>query len=155
MTSETTPLIPCGVIPPHHASGNALPVYFASANQASTDARFNGNVGPSKSKGWFNFLTNVGKKSNAVTGGSDSIDPSSLVLPRKSPTKVDPKVFFSNERTFLAWMHMSVILTGVSIAIVAFADAHDSCHQLYGVMLLPVSIAFIIYSMMQCEYSYF
>ena len=29
---------------------------------------------------------------------------------RKVPTKVEPKVFFANERTFLAWLHMSVTL---------------------------------------------
>ena len=31
-------------------------------------------------------------------------------LPRKVPVKVEPKVFFANERTYLAWLHMSIIL---------------------------------------------
>ena len=39
--------------------------------------------------------------------------------PRKVPVKVEPKVFFANERTFLAWLHMSVTLASISIAIVA------------------------------------
>jgi hypothetical protein len=29
-------------------------------------------------------------------------------LPRKVPVKVEPKVFFANERTYLAWLHMAV-----------------------------------------------
>lgn len=39
--------------------------------------------------------------------------------PRMVPVKVEPKVFFANERTFLAWLHMSVTLASISIAIVA------------------------------------
>mmetsp|Transcript_3665 Transcript_3665/g.4950 ORF Transcript_3665/g.4950 Transcript_3665/m.4950 type:complete len:239 (-) Transcript_3665:302-1018(-) len=68
--------------------------------------------------------------------------------PRKAPIKVEPKVFFSNERTFLAWLHVSVILAGASVAIAAFADANP-WSQLYGVLLLPVAIAFICYAMYQ------
>uniref|UniRef100_A0A7S4RA87 DUF202 domain-containing protein n=2 Tax=Ditylum brightwellii TaxID=49249 RepID=A0A7S4RA87_9STRA len=66
----------------------------------------------------------------------------------KAPIKVEPKVFFSNERTFLAWLHVSVILAGASVAISAFADANP-WSQLYGVLLIPVAVAFICYAMYQ------
>jgi uncharacterized membrane protein YidH (DUF202 family) len=69
--------------------------------------------------------------------------------PRKAPIKIEPKVFFANERTFLAWMHLSVVLAGASIAILAFADEQNPLSQLYGVVLLPVAICFIVYSMYQ------
>lgn len=69
--------------------------------------------------------------------------------PRKAPIKIEPKVFFANERTFLAWMHLSVVLAGASIAILAFAQDQNPVSQLYGVVLLPVAICFIIYSMYQ------
>ncbi|KAL3764857.1 hypothetical protein ACHAW5_008473 [Stephanodiscus triporus] len=106
--------------------------------------------------GWLEFFKNVGKKSNAFAamggagggvGGGGGID----AFPRKAPVKIDPKVFFANERTFLAWMHVSVILAGASVAIVAFSDSrqHSVANQLYGIVLLPVSISFIIYAMMQ------
>ena len=119
----------------------------------------NSKIGPSSSSsrnhGWFDFFKNVGKKSNAFastgTGGGASVilDPFPL---SSAPVKIDPKVFFANERTFLAWMHVSVILAGASVAINAFTESHDSAvNQLYGVILLPVSIAFILYAMMQCE----
>lgn len=65
---------------------------------------------------------------------------------RKVPTKVEPKVFFANERTFLAWLHMSVTLSTISIAIVAFAEANEFS-QIYGLMLMPVAIAFCGYSL--------
>ena len=38
---------------------------------------------------------------------------------RKVPVKVEPKVFFANERTFLAWLNMAVTLASISIAIMA------------------------------------
>ena len=71
---------------------------------------------------------------------------------RKAPIKIEPKVFFSNERTFIAWMHVSIILAGGSIAILAFAeDSHNPISQLYGIILLPVAISFIVYSMYQFQ----
>lgn len=39
--------------------------------------------------------------------------------PRKIPVKVEPKVFFANERTFLAWLNMAVTLSSIAIAILA------------------------------------
>jgi uncharacterized membrane protein YidH (DUF202 family) len=65
---------------------------------------------------------------------------------RKVPIKIEPKVFFANERTFLAWLHMSVTLASISMAIVALADANE-WSQLYGLLLMPVSIAFCVYSL--------
>ena len=62
------------------------------------------------------------------------------------PTIVEPKVFFANERTFLAWMHMSITLSSISVAILAFADANE-WSQVYGLMLMPVAIAFCCYSL--------
>jgi uncharacterized membrane protein YidH (DUF202 family) len=59
---------------------------------------------------------------------------------------VEPKVFFANERTFLAWLHMSVTLASISVAIVAFADANE-WSQIYGLMLMPVAICFCVYSL--------
>lgn len=48
-------------------------------------------------------------------------------------------------------MHLSVILAGASIAILAFSDESSGgvLGQLYGVVLLPVAISFILYSMYQ------
>jgi uncharacterized membrane protein YidH (DUF202 family) len=80
------------------------------------------------------------------------VENGTMALPRSAPVKVDPKVFFANERTFLAWMHVSVILAGASVAIVTFSETSAaSPDQLYGIILLPVSIAFIVYAMMQCK----
>jgi hypothetical protein len=77
----------------------------------------------------------------------------SLVKQRKAPIKVEPKVFFANERTFLAWMHIAIILAGASIAILAFSDGNQNASsQIYGIIMLPVAVAFIVYAMYQCKF---
>ncbi|GMH92256.1 hypothetical protein TL16_g12293, partial [Triparma laevis f. inornata] len=68
------------------------------------------------------------------------------------PIKVEPKVFFANERTFLAWLHTAVTLAGISVAIISFAgndEGGSDMGQMYGLTLLPVSICFIIYALRQ------
>ena len=74
------------------------------------------------------------------------------VKPRKAPIKIEPKVFFANERTFLAWMHVSVILAGASVAILAISDYENIGKQLYGLIMLPVAVAFLVYAMYQCKF---
>ncbi|CAB9512331.1 Vacuolar transporter chaperone 1 [Seminavis robusta] len=81
--------------------------------------------------------------------GAKRAEASNMIKPRKAPVKVEPKVFFANERTFLAWMHLSVMLAGASIAILAFAEDQNPFSQIYGVILLPVAVAFIVHAMYQ------
>lgn len=81
-------------------------------------------------------------------GGSNNVTIGSLMKKRQASIKIEPKVFFANERTFLAWLHASVLLAGASIAIVSMSD-DNLLDQLYGVILLPIAIAFMVYSMHQ------
>ena len=105
-------------------------------------------------KGLFGgLLGGFGKSGNAfqANGGGKHVATSADILRnRQGAIKVEPKVFFANERTFLAWLHCAVLLAGASIAIMSFAET-DVAGQLYGVILLPVSIAFMTYAMSQCE----
>ncbi len=39
------------------------------------------------------------------------------------PTRVEPKVFFANERTFLSWLNFTVILGGLAIGLLNFGDS--------------------------------
>eukprot|EP00584_Thalassiosira_punctigera_P000111 CAMPEP_0172534590 /NCGR_PEP_ID=MMETSP1067-20121228/6898_1 /TAXON_ID=265564 ORGANISM="Thalassiosira punctigera, Strain Tpunct2005C2" /NCGR_SAMPLE_ID=MMETSP1067 /ASSEMBLY_ACC=CAM_ASM_000444 /LENGTH=274 /DNA_ID=CAMNT_0013319401 /DNA_START=25 /DNA_END=846 /DNA_ORIENTATION=+ len=74
-----------------------------------------------------------------------------LVIPRKVPVKVEPKVHFANERTFLAWLHVVLVLAAGSLTIVTFSrdDEQRWVSQLYGIVLLPVSVAYIFYALWQ------
>mmetsp|Transcript_11530 Transcript_11530/g.21941 ORF Transcript_11530/g.21941 Transcript_11530/m.21941 type:complete len:233 (-) Transcript_11530:530-1228(-) len=97
---------------------------------------------PSQKPGLFDRL--LGRGRVAPSGANQE----AILKHRQAAIKVEPKVFFANERTFLAWLHTSVLLAGASIAIMAFANSNP-LSQLYGIILLPVAIAFISYAMIQ------
>jgi len=57
--------------------------------------------------------------------------------------RVEPKVFFANERTFLQWMNVAVLLSTISITIL---NLGTSTSFIAGLIMAPVGIFFIIYS---------
>lgn len=75
----------------------------------------------------------------------------SYLLSRKVPVKIEPKVFFAAERTFLLWMHSALWLLAASLTIIGFGR-EDPEKLLYGATILPVAVAFICYALFQCEY---
>jgi len=75
------------------------------------------------------------------------IDPpvGSLVLERKVPVKLEPKVFLAVERTFLLWMHSALWLLAAAMTIIS-AGYDDPQKLMYGVIILPVALGFICYA---------
>ena len=63
------------------------------------------------------------------------------------PQKIDPKTFFANERTFLKWLSISVLIGLMSITLLSFSDATTDGAAFAGLSLLPVSILFMVYSL--------
>ena len=61
------------------------------------------------------------------------------------PQKIEPKLIFANERTFIKWLHMAVLLSSSSVAVLAFSG-HDSDAEKYALMLLPIALIFTVYS---------
>lgn len=118
----------------------ATPHEKGSGNEDDTNVELSmaGGAPDAQSSSAFSFLTGLFRPKGYQAIGISKI--------RKVPTKVEPKVFFANERTFLAWLHMSVTLSSISVAIVAFAEANEFS-QVYGLMLMPVAIAFCCYSL--------
>ncbi len=49
-------------------------------------------------------------------------------------------------------MHVAVILAGASVAILALSDYENIGKQLYGLIMLPVAVSFLVYAMYQCEF---
>lgn len=80
---------------------------------------------------------------------------------RTAPMRIEPKTFFANERTFLAWLHMAVTLGSVSAALLGFAAGADtdaepesggeaiSRHlvELIALILLPLGMAMCGYAL--------
>ena len=82
----------------------------------------------------------------AETGGIGT-----LLIPRKVPVKVEPKVHMANERTFLTWLHLVVTLAAASMTILKFARDSSAASIIFGLILLPTSLAFLVYSLFQCK----
>ena len=99
-------------------------------------------------KGAFDWF--IGGRGDAITPGPPPPPLTAAVLKQRTAAiKIEPKVFFANERTFLAWVHSSILLGGASIFITSGKGGLRS--QLYGIILLPIAIAFLSYAMFQCE----
>jgi SPX domain protein involved in polyphosphate accumulation/uncharacterized membrane protein YidH (DUF202 family) len=60
--------------------------------------------------------------------------------------KVEPKLFFANERTFLSWLQMGVLMSSIAIGILAFSARHSQS-QAIAVLIMPISLLFVIYAL--------
>eukprot|EP00529_Nitzschia_sp_RCC80_P028497 CAMPEP_0113498778 /NCGR_PEP_ID=MMETSP0014_2-20120614/31371_1 /TAXON_ID=2857 /ORGANISM="Nitzschia sp." /LENGTH=264 /DNA_ID=CAMNT_0000392859 /DNA_START=1 /DNA_END=798 /DNA_ORIENTATION=+ /assembly_acc=CAM_ASM_000159 len=65
--------------------------------------------------------------------------------------KIDPKVFFAAERTFLEWMKASISVAAISIAIGAFdtGDENTGLAAWAGIFFSAIAIGFTIYALLQ------
>ncbi|KAL2915485.1 hypothetical protein HK105_204886 [Polyrhizophydium stewartii] len=60
------------------------------------------------------------------------------------PVRVEPKVFFANERTFLSWLHFCIVLGTLALGLLNFGD---TVGQISGVIFSLVSLMFMLYAL--------
>lgn len=60
------------------------------------------------------------------------------------PTRVEPKVFFANERTFLSWLNFTVILGGLAVGLLNFGD---SIGRISAGLFTLVAMAAMLYAL--------
>ncbi|EKM59729.1 uncharacterized protein PHACADRAFT_158137 [Phanerochaete carnosa HHB-10118-sp] len=60
------------------------------------------------------------------------------------PVKVEPKVSFANERTFLSWLHFTVVLGGLAVGLLNFGD---KVGQISAAMFSVVAVAVMVYAL--------
>ncbi|KAK8158703.1 vacuolar transporter chaperone-like protein 1 [Phyllosticta citrichinensis] len=60
------------------------------------------------------------------------------------PTRVEPKVFFANERTFLSWLNFTVILGGLAVGLLNFGD---KVGQISAGLFTLVAMAAMLYAL--------
>ncbi|KAI8054690.1 VTC domain-containing protein [Syncephalis plumigaleata] len=60
------------------------------------------------------------------------------------PVRVEPKVFFANERTFLSWVHFAVVLGGLALGLLNFGD---KVGRTAGVIFTVISMGILIYAL--------
>ncbi|KAF9433426.1 vacuolar transporter chaperone [Entomortierella beljakovae] len=90
------------------------------------------------------------RENSPLLGPSDGIDgvPQIRIIPPKpkkvvGTLKVEAKVFFANERTFLKWMNFAVLLGTLGIGLF---NAGDSIGRFAGILLSLTALATLIYA---------
>eukprot|EP01024_Parvocaulis_polyphysoides_P052014 TRINITY_DN51221_c0_g1_i1.p2 TRINITY_DN51221_c0_g1~~TRINITY_DN51221_c0_g1_i1.p2 ORF type:complete len:150 (+),score=24.10 TRINITY_DN51221_c0_g1_i1:131-580(+) len=84
-----------------------------------------------------------------------------LQLPRRVPLRIEPKSFFANERTYLSWISMAILLGGVSTFLVGFASNDESDDEVSGVGSISkntsdlVTLFYVPLSICMVGYSFF
>jgi len=94
---------------------------------------------------------------DALFGTRSNTEGAYYQLPRKIPLRIEPKTYFANERTFLAWLSMATTLGTVGTAIAGYAVDKDTptkhptistgTVQLMTMLMLPLSILMIAYAL--------
>ncbi|KAJ3064556.1 hypothetical protein HDU98_012044 [Podochytrium sp. JEL0797] len=65
-----------------------------------------------------------------------------------APLRIEPKVYFANERTFLSWLHFCIVLGGLALGLLNFGDRVG---QISGVAFTFVAMSFMAYSVVQFQ----
>ncbi|KAI7865601.1 vacuolar transporter chaperone 1 [Spinellus fusiger] len=60
------------------------------------------------------------------------------------PVRIEPKVFFANERTFLAWLNFTVVLGGLAIGLLNFGDRIG---RLSAVLFTVIAMGVMLYAL--------
>ncbi|GAA5973479.1 hypothetical protein JCM21900_003340 [Sporobolomyces salmonicolor] len=60
------------------------------------------------------------------------------------PVRVEPKVFFANERTFLSWLNFTVVLGGLAVGLLNFGDRVG---KISAGMFTIVSMSIMVYAL--------
>ncbi|KAL6772253.1 VTC4B [Auxenochlorella protothecoides x Auxenochlorella symbiontica] len=78
--------------------------------------------------------------------------------PGTLPERMEPKTYFANERTFLAWLHMAVTIGSIATALLGYSGATQSAKhpeeaapqsvQLIAIILLPVALLMCGYALL-------
>ena len=58
---------------------------------------------------------------------------------------VDPKAYFSAERTFIQWMHIALTAGTIALSLATLADSDNV--RMAGTMLIAPSLLFLIYGL--------
>ncbi|KAJ1836831.1 GTPase regulator Nrf1 [Coemansia sp. RSA 2703] len=61
------------------------------------------------------------------------------------PVRVEPKVFFANERTFLSWLNFAIVLGSLALGLLNFGD---STGKIAGAVFTLIAMMVMVYALM-------
>ncbi|KAJ3240368.1 hypothetical protein HDU78_002310 [Chytriomyces hyalinus] len=76
----------------------------------------------------------------AAVVGFQAIDVTKRIV---IPVRIEPKVYFANERTFLTWLHFVIVLCSTALGLLNFGD---KVGQIAGVMFTLVAFLFMLHA---------
>lgn len=65
-------------------------------------------------------------------------------MPSEQKSKIEPKTYFANERTYLQWFNAAAMLGSVSLGLVGF---NEPTSRVVGLIFLPISVCLMIYAL--------
>ncbi|KAJ1678890.1 hypothetical protein EV182_003149 [Spiromyces aspiralis] len=60
------------------------------------------------------------------------------------PVRVEPKVFFANERTFLSWLNFSIVLGSLALGLLNFGNATS---RISGLVFTVIAMVIMVYAL--------
>ncbi|KAG5648907.1 GTPase regulator Nrf1 [Asterophora parasitica] len=60
------------------------------------------------------------------------------------PVRVEPKVSFANERTFLSWLHFTVVLGGLAVGLLNFGDKPWRSWSMPCIRIIGALLPFVV-----------
>ncbi|KAJ1658530.1 hypothetical protein IWQ61_002252 [Dispira simplex] len=85
--------------------------------------------------------------SSSQRGGRNGVPFVAQRIPGKRiaiPVRVEPKVFFANERTFLSWLNFTVVLGSLALGLLNFGD---SVGRISGAIFTVISMVAMVYAL--------
>lgn len=84
-------------------------------------------------------------------GGESSSSNAPLLEPTSGkrivlPVRVEPKVYFANERTFLSWLNFTVVLGGLAMGLLNFGDRVARLSALFFTLIAMLSMLYALWT---------
>ena len=108
----------------------------------------NNNNGPNTANKWLHRMWGDKREQGfgkTVEGDDPSNDP---YRRQKVKVRVEPKVFFANERTFISWLQFCALLLTVALSLLNFGDATS---RTVGGVFIAIAAAVAIYALYRFE----
>ncbi|KAI8359842.1 VTC domain-containing protein [Choanephora cucurbitarum] len=84
-----------------------------------------------------------------LTNNKSILFPEHLTVEKPKKKKVEPKMFFSNERTFINWLQFSALLLTVSLGLINFGDRVSKAS---GAFFIIISMILAFYAQLRFQY---
>ncbi|KAI0232020.1 hypothetical protein L0F63_006021 [Massospora cicadina] len=104
---------------------------LGSSSSAGSNAR--------PASGFFSIFRRIGASSSDAA----VVRPTSKRI--AVPVRVEPKVFFANERTFLAWLNFALVLGALAIALMNFGNWIG---VVSGILFIAIALVVMVYALL-------